>query len=50
VSVVDTATNQITATVPVGKAPVFIATTPDGRLAYVTNADSNSISILTIAG
>ena len=37
VLVIDTATNTVVATVPVGTFPVGVAVTPDGTLAYVTN-------------
>ncbi|HEX3494293.1 MAG TPA: hypothetical protein VHT48_02795, partial [Methylocella sp.] len=37
VSVIDTATNTMVATVPVGSQPVGVAVTPDGNRAYVTN-------------
>ena len=35
---IDTATNTVTATVPVGDGPIGVAVTPDGAHAYVTNA------------
>ena len=38
VSVIDTATNTVTATVPVGDGPFGVAVTPDGHHAYVANA------------
>ena len=37
VSVIDTATNTVLATVPVGTNPRSIAVTPDGKRAYVTS-------------
>jgi len=37
VAVIDTATNMVVASVPVGLFPDGIAVTPDGKLAYVTN-------------
>ncbi|GAA2344856.1 hypothetical protein Scani_33530 [Streptomyces caniferus] len=37
---IDTATNTVTATIPTGAAPTFVAISPDGTRAYVTiNAD-----------
>jgi YVTN family beta-propeller protein len=39
----------VTATVPVGSAPVLVAITPDGAFAYVTNSGSNSVSVINIA-
>ena len=35
VSVIDTATNTVTATVPVGSYPIGVAVTPDGTKVYV---------------
>lgn len=46
VSVIDAATNAVTATVPVGGTPNQLATTPDGTHVYVTNSDSNNVSVL----
>ena len=37
VSVIDTATNMVVATVPVGVNPQGVAVTPDGTHVYVTN-------------
>ena len=37
VSVIDTATNLVTATVTAGSGPYFVAITPNGSKAYVTN-------------
>ena len=37
VSVIDTATNTVVATIPVGFRPFGVAITPDGTRAYVTN-------------
>ena len=46
VSVIDTASNAIIATIPVGKRPWNMALTPDGRKLYVANGRSNSISVI----
>ena len=35
VSVIDTATDFITATIPVGYGPIGVAFTPDGKKCYV---------------
>src|SRR5256714_12770752 len=40
VSVVNTATNTVVATVPVGIQPLAVAITPDGAFAYATNSRS----------
>jgi YVTN family beta-propeller protein len=47
VSVIDTSDNQVTGSpIMVGKEPVDIAITPDGRFAYVTDYGSNSVSVI----
>src|ERR1044072_2664410 len=48
VSVIDTATNTVVATIPVG-SPQGIAVTPNGAFAYVANADSNTVSVISAA-
>jgi YVTN family beta-propeller protein len=49
VSVIDTATNAVVATVPVGKRPWNMAITPDGAKLYVANGRSNSVSVIDTA-
>src|SRR5262249_3485845 len=39
--ILDPANAAIAKTVPLGKKPHWIAVTPDGRLAYITDEDSN---------
>ncbi|WP_255286754.1 MULTISPECIES: YncE family protein [unclassified Bacillus (in: firmicutes)] len=46
VSVIDTATNTVTATITVGAYPDDIAFKPDGTRAYVVNYGSNSVSVI----
>jgi YVTN family beta-propeller protein len=47
VSVVDTSTNAVTATVPVGRGPQVIAMRPGGgKYAYVTNFHSSTVSVI----
>jgi YVTN family beta-propeller protein len=46
VSVIDTATNQVTATIAVGNAPAEVAIAPDGSKAYVANTGSNTVSVI----
>src|SRR6516225_2190272 len=46
VSVIDTATNKVTATIPVGAFPLGIAVTPDGGNVYVTNSNSATVSVI----
>ncbi|MGB9939582.1 PGF-pre-PGF domain-containing protein [Methanosarcina sp.] len=48
VSVIDTATNNVTATVPVGQSPGGVAVTPDGKKVYVANSDP-TVSIIDTA-
>jgi YVTN family beta-propeller protein len=43
VSVIDTATNTVVATVPVGFSPSLVAITPDGTRAYVMNVGAVSV-------
>src|SRR5258706_9182896 len=50
VLVIDVGTNAVTATVPVGLAPIGVAITPDGTHAYVTNSVSNDVSVIDTTG
>jgi uncharacterized repeat protein (TIGR01451 family) len=49
VTVIDTATNTVVDTIPVGLAPTDVAITPDGMFAYVANFSSNSVSVIETA-
>ncbi len=49
VSVIDTASNSVVATVGVGGRPIGIGITPDGSRAYVANSNSNSVSVIDTA-
>jgi YVTN family beta-propeller protein len=49
VSVIDTATNTVVATVGVGSFPLSVAVTPNGQRAYVTNQSSNNVSVIDTA-
>ncbi len=49
VSVIDTATNNVTATVNVGNHPYGVAVKPDGTRVYVTNSGSNNVSVIDTA-
>src|SRR5215813_7056169 len=49
VSVIDTATNTVVATVPVGVRPIGVAITPDGTHAYVANRISGGVSVIDTA-
>ena len=46
---IDTATNTIAATVPVGTVPQGVAITPNGAFAYVANALDNTVSVISTA-
>jgi YVTN family beta-propeller protein len=46
VSVIDTATNKVTATIAVGGAPFGVAVSPDGGTVYVANTDSGNVSVI----
>lgn len=46
VSVIDTSTDAVIATIPVGRTPFADAISPDGRFAYVTNFDSSSVTVI----
>ena len=48
-SVVDTATNRVTATIPTGTSPTSVAVGPDGTRAYVTDLDSGTVRVLRIS-
>jgi YVTN family beta-propeller protein len=49
VSVIATASNTVTATVPVGAAPFGVVVTPDGAHVYVGNFSDNTVSVITTA-
>ncbi|MGE7625325.1 YncE family protein [Viridibacillus sp. NPDC096237] len=49
VSVIDTATNTVFTTIPVGLKPVGTAITPDGTLVYIVNKGSNTVSVISTA-
>jgi YVTN family beta-propeller protein len=49
VSVIDTATNAVVATVRVGSGPYGIAVTPDGKHAYVADNGSGNVDVIDTA-
>src|SRR5437667_594727 len=49
VSVIDTASNTVVATVAVGSGPLGVAITPDGNRAYVANLFDNTVSVIDTA-
>ncbi len=48
-SAIDTATNQVVATIPVAAGPHGMAITPDGDRVYVSSDGSNIVSIIDTA-
>lgn len=48
-SVIDSTTNAVTATIPVGNAPTDIVLTPDGDYAYVTLQSDHSVAVVDTA-
>jgi PGF-pre-PGF domain-containing protein len=49
VSVIDTATNTVTAWVDVGSGPIGVAVSPDGSKVYVTNSGDGTVSVINAA-
>ena len=49
VSVIDTATNTVVATLPVGGTPAAVDVTPDGAFAYIANANDGTVSVINTA-
>ena len=49
VSVVDIATNSVTATINVGNQPIGVKVSPDGTRVYVANFGDNTISVINTA-
>src|ERR1700685_1742798 len=43
VSVIDTSTNTVSATITVGTSPNGVAITPDGSMAYIANGGSSGV-------
>jgi YVTN family beta-propeller protein len=46
VSAIDTATQHVIATIPVGRKPMGIAITPNGQEVYVTNQRDGTVSVI----
>ncbi|CAG0964726.1 Hydrazine synthase subunit beta [Phycisphaerales bacterium] len=47
---IDASTRTVIADVTVGDFPIWVSFTPDGTLAYVSNAFSNTVSVVSING
>ena len=46
---IDTATNTVVATIPVGASPQGVAINPDGTFAYVANGGNDNVSVIDTA-
>ncbi|MGH6852384.1 MAG: YncE family protein [Methylocella sp.] len=46
---IDTATNNVAAMIPVGNGPVAVAVTLDGSNAYLANFHSNTVLVIVTA-
>src|SRR5579859_1115393 len=44
--VINTGTNSVTATVPLGGGPIGVAVSANGKQVYVTNSFSNTVSLI----
>jgi YVTN family beta-propeller protein len=49
VSVTDTRTHTVVATIPVGTSPIEVAASPDASRVYVTNFGSGTVSVIDTA-
>jgi YVTN family beta-propeller protein len=49
VSIIDTATNNVTDTVPVGSWPFGVAVSPDGTAVYMANSHDGTVSVIDTA-
>ena len=49
-SVINAATNAVTATIPVGTGPDAVAMNPATGTGYVTNSGGNTVSVISAAG
>jgi YVTN family beta-propeller protein len=49
VAVINSSTNQIITQIPVGRSPIRIAMTPDGRKAYVSSPPDGTLSVIDTA-
>jgi YVTN family beta-propeller protein len=49
VSVVNTSTNAIVTTIPVGANPYGVTVSPDGSRVYIANLSAQSISVINTA-
>ena len=47
---IETTTNNVVATVPVGNGPWGVAVSPDGKYVYAANCYSNTVSVIDTSG
>jgi YVTN family beta-propeller protein len=50
VTVIDTNSDKVIATAPVGTHPQDVAWAPDGRHLYVTNVDGDNMTVIAVDG
>ena len=48
ITVIDSASNSVVATIPVHRLPYFISVEPSGHRAFVANSGSNTVSVLDL--
>lgn len=48
VSVIDTVTNTVTDTIPVGRGPIGVAVSPDGSHLYVANEGDGTVTVIAV--
>jgi YVTN family beta-propeller protein len=48
VTVINTATNTVVTTIPVGNDPAGVTVTADGKTVYVANLNDNSLSVIDV--
>ena len=46
VAVIDSAANQVTTAIPVGRSPTRISLSPNGMKVHVSNTGSNTVSVI----
>ena len=48
VAVVDTVTNTVTATIPIGSQPGDVVVAPDGNRAYISNRQARTVEVVDL--
>jgi len=49
VAVINTTTNTVVKTIPVGQQPIGVSVSPDGSSVYITNTIDNTVSVISTA-